>query len=200
MSRTGPMALPKPVADKVRAAQQKMVVPLREVEHRRWDEIASRMMLSKRQCQRRLRSAVEESRGLRDVERHRDRLFADIDLLLRQVTPFVTGEEMPPDNVRPDPEDLAMFLTLWKAEVSFLGAVAPKVTEKTVEVAGDIGVIHHDPAVLDFTRRVATLAVLDNVVTRKPGAMAELDADDLTELPVKASNGNGHGHLGGHGH
>ncbi len=66
------------------------------------------------------------ARGVTDIERHRDDVFADIEMVLEALRPFVLGIPGPPDLPEPNRDHLNPFRNMIDAKVKLLGLNAPK--------------------------------------------------------------------------
>jgi len=78
--------------------------------------IAELTGVSKSTAQRIYRDVLAETRGVRDIERHRARMFADLEMLVEALRPVVHDDECPPKQ-----GDVASFLRALAAVAKLLG-------------------------------------------------------------------------------
>ena len=117
-----------PGAEMALARRQHPVVTLHEAgfSYRR---IATLTGMSKSSCQRTYREVLAVARGVKDIERHRDLVFDDIEASLDELRPWILRSDYiddPPDTPLPLTKDL--WDAWWKAlkmKREFLGLDAP---------------------------------------------------------------------------
>jgi hypothetical protein len=176
-----------PGAEMELAKRQHPVVMLHNAGYS-YRRIAELTGMSKSTCQRTYREVLAETRGVKDIERHRNEVFLDIEMTLETLRPFVL--QLPaPDDVDPmlSPKELhdAWWRTL-KAKREFLGLDAPRETQM---------IISNDDVVNDEAAEfLADLAVW----MRRTGALEVRPVlpPGMTERVDPSTNG--HAHTNGH--
>jgi hypothetical protein len=121
---TGSMTKTKmPGTEMELARRQHPVVMLHEAgfSYRRISELTG---VSKSSAQRIYRDALAETRGIRDIERHRATLCADLEMLIETLRPLVHDDENPPSA-----DDVTSFLRALGAKAKLLGLNAPARTQ-----------------------------------------------------------------------
>ena len=183
------MAAPPTSAEVVRETRCGLIVRLRLEEGLTYREISERVGRSISQCHRDYQRALARRRGDLDIERHRDEVFADLELLLDMLRPLVHGSPPLPDAICPTMADVDTFLKVLAAKVKLLGLNAPRESR----IQQDIRVTEDHSESQEFLGRVADW--WSETQRRRAVSSGRLDAIEVPAFPSSKTNGsrtNGH--------
>ncbi len=174
------------------AKRQHPVIALRN-EGYSYRKIAQLTGVSKSSCQRHYQSVLADARGVKDIERHRDETFADIEMTLEALRPVVLYGESPADVALPECRDLlGTWLKTLKAKREFLGLDAPKQTLADTGSRAGVGEPVENKQAAKFLADLAAWARRTNAINADgfnpalPPGMAERVGP--TTVPDRASS------------
>jgi len=151
-------------------------------------QIAEVMGVSKSQAQRVYRVATGEQFKL-DIAHHRRDLYADLELLIEALRPFVHDDEAPPHK-----DHVNSFLRANKAKALLLGLEAPKATTVTPVPRATVD----NPEAAEYVSRLAAFIEYQGAISVE-GAIRPPLPPGMTERVMLEPSSNGQVHVGPHG-
>ena len=142
-----------------------------------------------------MQAAWARRRGDLDIERHRDEIYADIEMVLEALRPFVLGAPAPPDIPEPNKDHLAAFRGMIEAKMKLLGLDAPKRTHVMTE---DVNVIEENHPAAEYLARLAIWARETNAMNADgyqpalpPGMTERVNVNGSSSMTMSGSGGKG---------